>query len=270
MNTPVNRCLVLLLQNPGDIISQETILAEVWEKHGQYVTMNTLYQNILLLRRSMRDAGIIISAIKTIPKVGVKFTGKVQLVEEGDNTPIESKPNITTEELTFNRDMKSEAATINRDVPVENVTTDERVLENVSRRSLIDYLKENKGVYFFLPAVFFIIFASLFTIGPAKSVLFYDTHDKIAVLEQCDVFVDRGDKSINPDQIKAFMAEINLKCNSGEFIYITRTAIRENVRIFFCRIASDGDIDCSTRFTVASNAIQSNNADRATRGVLQR
>lgn len=268
LNTPVNRCLLLLLQNSGTIVRQETILTEVWEKNGQYVTMNTLYQNILLLRRGMRDAGIIISAIKTIPKVGVKFTGKVQLVEEDDNTPAESKSNIVTEEVPVNRDLKPEAATINSDVPVESVSEDEIVLKNVSRRSLIGFLKENKGIRFFLPAASFIMLASLFTIGPAESVLFYDTHDKIAVLEQCDVYVARGDKSINPDEIKSFMAERNLKCNSGEFLYITRVARSESIRFFFCKTATDGDIDCSTRFTVASNSIQPMSAGRATRGAL--
>lgn len=268
LNTPVNRCLLLLLQNPEAIVRQETILAEVWEKNGQYVTMNTLYQNILLLRRGMRDAGIIISAIKTIPKIGVKFTGKVQLVEEEDNTRVEIKPNIATEEVPVNWDVKPEAATIDRDVPVENVTNGERLLENVNQRSLIGYLKENKGIRFFLPAACFIMLASLFTIGPAESVLFYDTHDKIAVLEQCDVYVARGDKSINPDEIKSFMTERNLKCNSDEFLYITRVARSESIRFFFCRTASDGDIDCSTRFTVASNSIHTLDAGRATRGLV--
>ncbi|QKJ57669.1 MULTISPECIES: winged helix-turn-helix domain-containing protein [Serratia] len=268
LNTPVNRCLLLLLQNPGDVVRQETLLAEVWEKHGQYVTMNTLYQNILLLRRGMREAGVIISAIKTIPKVGVKFTGKVQLVEEDDNTHAKSKPNIATEEVPVNRDVKPEAATINSDVPVESVSNDERVLENISRRSLIGYLKENKGIRFFLPAACFIMLASLFTIGPAESVLFYDTHDKIAELEQCSVYVVRGDKSVNPDEIKSFMADRNLKCSSGEFLYITRAPRGGNIRFFFCRTESDGDIDCSTRFTVASNSIQSMNSSRSTRGIV--
>ncbi|WP_447877068.1 winged helix-turn-helix domain-containing protein [Serratia fonticola] len=268
LNTPVNRCLLLLLQNPGDVVRQETLLAEVWEKHGQYVTMNTLYQNILLLRRGMREAGVIISAIKTIPKVGVKFTGKVQLVEEDDNTHAKSEPNIAAEEVPANRDAKDEAATISSDVPVERVSNDGIALENVSRRTVIGFLKENKGIRFFLPAACFIMLASLFTIGPAESVLFYDTHDKIAELDQCSIYVVRGDKSVNPDEIKSFMADRNLKCNSGEFLYITRAPRGGNIRFFFCRTESDGDIDCSTRFTVASNAIQSMNSGRPTRGIV--
>jgi len=256
LNTPVNRCLLLLLQNPGDVVRQETLLAEVWGKHGQYVTMNTLYQNILLLRRGMREAGIIISAIKTMPKVGVKFTGKVQWVEEDDNTHAESKPNIATEEVPVNKGAKDEVTTINNDVQVERVSNDEIVLENVSLRSLIDFIKENKGIRFFLPAACFIMLASLFTIGPAESVNFYDTHDKIAELDQCSVYVVKGDKSVNPDEIKRFMADRNLKCNPGEFLYITRAPRSENVRVFFCRTKSDGDIDCSTRFAVVANSIQ--------------
>lgn len=268
LNTPVNRCLLLLLQNPGDVVRQETLLAEVWEKHGQYVTMNTLYQNILLLRRGMREAGVIISAIKTIPKVGVKFTGKVQLVEEDDNTHAKNEPNIATEEVPVNRDAKDEAATISSDVPEERVSNDGIALENVSRRTVIGFLKENKGIRFFLPAAFFIMLASLFTIGPAESVLFFATHDKIAMLDQCSIYVTRGDKSINPDEIKGFMADRNLQCNSSEFLYITRAPRGENIRFFFCRKESDGDIDCSTRFAIASNSIQSMNSGKTARGIV--
>ncbi|RDL18877.1 winged helix-turn-helix domain-containing protein [Serratia fonticola] len=264
LNAPVNRCLLLLLQNPGDVIRQETILAEVWEKHGQYVTMNTLYQNILLLRRGLREAGVIISAIKTIPKVGVKFTGKVQLVEEEDNTHANGKPNIAAEEVPVISDMKDEATTINSEVPVEI----KRSLENASRRPLIGFLKENMGIRFFLPATFFIILASLFTIGPAESVLFFATHDRIAVLDQCSIYVDKGDRTINADEIKDFMGNINLKCNSGEFLYITRVPSRENIRVFYCRTESDDDIDCSTRFVIASNVVQPMNSSKSARGIV--
>ncbi|ALX95507.1 hypothetical protein AV650_18995 [Serratia fonticola] len=256
LNTPVNRCLQLLIENPGTIVGQETLLAEVWEKYGQYVTMNTLYQNILLLRRGMRNAGVIISTIRTIPKVGVKFTGKVLSVEEDDNTQAKSEPNIAAEEVPVNRDVITEAATINSDVLVESVPRDEATLENVTRRSLIVFFKEKRWISFFLPAACVIIFTSFFTIGPAESVFFFDTHDEITVLDQCHAYVDRGDKSINADEIKNFMANRNLKCNPGEFLYITRAPRKENIRVFFCRTISDGDIDCSTRFAVAANSIQ--------------
>ncbi|MGL6014055.1 MAG: winged helix-turn-helix domain-containing protein, partial [Shewanella oncorhynchi] len=257
LNTPVNRCLLLLLQNPGEIVRQETILAEVWEKHGQYVTMNTLYQNILLLRRGMKNAGILMSAIKTIPKVGVKFTGKVQQVEESESPHAQAEPNASTADLSVSRDAEHENVTIKIDVPGERVSRDEIVVENVRRRHLINFFKENRWVGFFLPAACFILLAVLFTIGPAESVLFFDTHDKIAVLDQCSVYVDRGDESINPDEIKNFMADRSLKCNLGEFLYITRAPRKENIRVFFCSTAPDGDIDCSTRFAIAANSMKS-------------
>lgn len=270
LNTPVNRCLLLLLKNPGDIVRQETLLTEVWEKNGQYVTMNTLYQNVLLLRRGMREAGIIVSAIRTIPKIGVKFVGKVQLVEEEDNNHVVSKVNISDQDIPVKREIKQDPETMNVDTTLESVSDDEIVSENVNRGSWINWLKENREIRFFLPAAILILFASLFTIGPAESVLFFDTHDKISELGQCSVYTDRGDKSMNSDEIKSFMADRELKCNTEEFLYITRVPRTGNVRIFFCRTAFDGDIDCSTRFNVASNSIQSMNTGRTTRGVLPR
>ncbi len=82
LNVPSSRCLLLLLKHPGISIEQQEFFSDVWEKHGQCVTANTFYQNISLIRKAIRNAGIRNSVIKTIPKVGLCFTGTVQIIEK--------------------------------------------------------------------------------------------------------------------------------------------------------------------------------------------
>lgn len=250
LNMPVNRCLQLLLQNPGVVIRQETIFGEVWEKHGQYVTMNTLYQNILLLRRGMREAGILISTIKTIPKVGVKFTGKVKFIE--GNTNNNGELNISYEgTLASNEGKHDELTTINDEL----VEGDKVTLENVNRWSLIGCFKERTRLKVLLLTFFFITITSLFFIYPAKKTVFFDTHDKVMILDKCSIYTERENADLTYSKIKNFMGGRKLNCNPGEFLYITKAPKDGNTLVFFCHTTSDRDIDCSTRFKVASKLI---------------
>lgn len=78
LNVPVGRCLLLLLQNAGAVVSQQEFFVEVWEKQGQYVTANTFYQNISILRKALKTAGLDENVIRTVPKQGIRFTGTVE------------------------------------------------------------------------------------------------------------------------------------------------------------------------------------------------
>lgn len=78
LNVPVSRCLALLLSRAGQVVSRQTFYAEVWENQGLYVTDNTFYQNISLLRKTLRAAGIHDNIIQTVPREGVRFTGTAE------------------------------------------------------------------------------------------------------------------------------------------------------------------------------------------------
>lgn len=82
LNVPVSRCLLLLLQRIGDVISQQEFVYEVWESKGQFANANTYFQNIHLLRKALKTAGIKDAVIKTIPKEGLTFVGRLTLLQE--------------------------------------------------------------------------------------------------------------------------------------------------------------------------------------------
>ena len=46
LNAPTARCLQLLLESNGKIISREEFLDSVWKTRGVVVSQNTFYQNI--------------------------------------------------------------------------------------------------------------------------------------------------------------------------------------------------------------------------------
>ncbi|HGF0148779.1 TPA: transcriptional regulator [Klebsiella variicola] len=78
LNTPTARCLQLLLENNGKIISRDEFLSAVWEERGVVVSQNTFYQNISLLRKSLLRAGLTQDVVVTVRQRGfVIATGTV-------------------------------------------------------------------------------------------------------------------------------------------------------------------------------------------------
>ena len=46
LNVPASRCLKLLLEKKGEIVTKYDFSQDVWESRGQYTSINALYQNI--------------------------------------------------------------------------------------------------------------------------------------------------------------------------------------------------------------------------------
>lgn len=85
LNTPASRCLLLLLQKQGEIVTKFDFSQHVWESRGQYTSTNTLYQNISLIRKALREIGFNEDVIHTIPREGFKFLGTALEIEEDDD-----------------------------------------------------------------------------------------------------------------------------------------------------------------------------------------
>src|SRR5688572_1065523 len=74
--------LLLLLRNPGTLLSKERFLKEVWQ--GIPVTDEVLTQCIKTLRRQLGDSATQPHLIETVPKHGYRFIAAVSCVTGGD------------------------------------------------------------------------------------------------------------------------------------------------------------------------------------------
>lgn len=93
LNQPTSRCLSLLIEKKGCVITQEDFMNEVWRKHGMEVTVNTLYQNISILRKTLKRVGIEENIIITVPKKGITLTAQVE--ERSDKKFAPTPPHLT-------------------------------------------------------------------------------------------------------------------------------------------------------------------------------
>lgn len=82
LNSRYFDALLLLLQNPGTLLSKERFLREVWQ--GIPVTDEVLTQCIKTLRRQLGDSATQPHLIETIPKHGYRFIGAVSCAADDD------------------------------------------------------------------------------------------------------------------------------------------------------------------------------------------
>lgn len=228
LNVPASRCLQLLLEHPGVVISQSEFFNQVWQKNGQYVTANTLYQNISLLRKGMREAGLTKNVIRTIPKVGVMFSGTVEILEEDGDEAVEQK--VATPEPPRSENKPVE-------VPVEKPQlTSNWQKKGVLRISLI--------------TAFTIAMLILLISHRSQSAQFFNTHNRVTSVNQCSVYIDRDDLEANVEGYVKSLEVNNVVCNPDEFVYITKTPSSKGTLVLFCDVNAQGDLRCSTRFKI--------------------
>jgi DNA-binding winged helix-turn-helix (wHTH) protein len=228
LNVPVSRCLELLLQRPGVVISQEEFFREVWQKNGQYVTANTLYQNISLLRKGMREAGLTKNIIKTVPKVGIVFSGTVEIMIEEGNEIVNDEGDSTPQEQAENKNIAA---------PIEQTALKPR-------------WQENKFLRIGLMSAFIIAVFILLANNRSQSAQFFATHNRITAINQCSVYIDRDDLEVNVEGYVKSLQANNVICNPDEFVYISKSPAHNETLVLFCNVHSGGDLKCSTRFKI--------------------
>lgn len=79
LNSPASRCLLMLIKQQGNIITQQEFMDEVWQKKGMVVGKNTYYQNISILRKTFKNIGMDEDIVITIPRIGLTLAQGVDI-----------------------------------------------------------------------------------------------------------------------------------------------------------------------------------------------
>ena len=74
LNAPTARCLQLLIEKDGSVVSRDDFMEQVWLARGIVVSQNTFYQNISLLRKSLKMAGLTKDIVTTVRRKGFTLT----------------------------------------------------------------------------------------------------------------------------------------------------------------------------------------------------
>lgn len=245
LHAPVSRFLHLLLLKNGTIVPQEEIFKEVWEKHGQQVAPNTLYQNISLLRKALKKSGLLTQTIRTYPKSGFSFHGHVQVLQDDEHHCIE--PNI------------EQQTKIDQEV---NDIPESKQEPLISTQPEIELLAEKKGFFNWLVKKSSISNLHLLYITIIISTLIVPillrsdterrfTHEYriVARVESCPIFLTRGNKGVELSKIIVYLKGKNISCVPHDFIFITKHTRDNDVIALLCN-SDNQQLHCSTLFVI--------------------
>lgn len=91
LNSPAGRCLLLLIDRAGSIVTQQEFLDIVWQSRGMLVSSNTYYQNISILRKGLKKIGFETDPIVTIPRIGLTLASDTQITVR-EPSPVAAQP----------------------------------------------------------------------------------------------------------------------------------------------------------------------------------
>lgn len=104
LNGPTARCLLLLIESNGRIISREEFLETVWITRGVIVAQNTFYQNISLLRKSLVKAGLSQDIIITVRQRGFILATDAVITPVTKAEEVKASPSANVEDPVSDRE----------------------------------------------------------------------------------------------------------------------------------------------------------------------
>lgn len=252
LNTPASRCLLLLLQKKGEVVTQTDFFQQVWENKGLYANTNTLYQNISLIRKALRKAGVQEDVIHTLPREGFSFLGTVILLEDDCNVADDN----TTLFLTDSTLATDSVDSIDNSVSIESkltTTANDSFFSRISV-SVSKYLQSIYGnkktllliaISLTLYVLLFIYIHRLFK----DEQYYFSNYINIGVVNQCTIFRKGTDSLRRNDDYLDFFKKKNIHCEPRQNAFIAMNAQGVKVFVHFCENERD-TLSCYSNFYI--------------------
>ncbi|HCZ9098945.1 winged helix-turn-helix domain-containing protein [Klebsiella michiganensis] len=268
LNVPASRCLKLLLEKKGEIVTRYDFSQEVWESRGQYTSTNTLYQNISLIRKALRAVGISQDVIHTIPREGFSFLGTAILIqEENDVTdnqlvsePVQKELTSSEVSVTYNTDV------INHVYPVQGsyVHKNNKFTENncptkpeIGPRfgliacNCIDVIYRYKSRSFFACLLLALLIAIPYYYGFSEDRHdFFSNYQEIGVINKCTLMKSENDKLRQKEDYLSFFKEKDIHCESEKNVYIAMDTRATKIFMHICDKNTDDTSSCFSTFFI--------------------
>lgn len=221
LTKPASRLLLELIQNNKKNITRDDLLERVWTTYGFTASNAGLNNYISELRKAFALLGLVNEIIVTIPKLGFRFEGYIDLIN-----PYAEEADITS--------AAEETATKH--------TVDESKSAEGSVDSPIKYFSKAK-IKWLITALGL---AGFFTLTAITLIQWEDSdeshpHQKIFKFNNCDVYtVGKTDSTNNLRmEIEGILKREGIDClhSSGDFFYIEDRLNKKDVRaslISFC------------------------------------
>lgn len=246
LNSPAGRCLLLLIQRGGEIVTQHEFMEIVWEKNGMLVTPNTFYQNISILRKGLKKVGLSEDPVMTIPRVGLTLAGGTQirkrisekLVEiSHDHTHLMDENALTqdaTEQDSLMQVLNDEKIEPQTATPAAQLTVDP---ENSSPVKAASQRKHPHIILWItgLIAMILLTIIVIFNNTSGNNRTYFNHYFFLANTSGCHIYI--ADKNVTPDdktKTLSLVETFRSSCNKYPWVYIRHYFMLPRISIIRC------------------------------------
>lgn len=219
LNRPISRCLVLLIERKGEIISQEDFFEFVWRAHGAKITANTYYQNISILRRTLAQMGLGDEIIKTVSRKGLMLSQSSEIVR------------VTSSRIPARLPVPepNEPASSEHEVKKDSVEDARHPTLSSQRTSA---LKQHHLYYIFAAIVVMIfITTGLIKNFNTKSTDFFSHYKYVKSIKSCQVY---SNHTFSGNE-KLMLKERDIDCGSDKIIYLSYYYFSPEIHLLSCK-----------------------------------
>ncbi|TNV20481.1 hypothetical protein FH968_10790 [Buttiauxella sp. B2] len=228
LHIPASECLRQLLLHQDEVVSQQFLFEQVWEKNGTYVSASTLYQNIASVRKALKAAGHLEDIIKTVPKVGFKCIANIREIEKVRE---ELQNEVTT-------------ATSTEEINKETIAVAEKPLLPGHEKKLAHIIKP-----FIYIAACLACFVPAITIylQQDSNTAFFSNYSHSGKVGECELYSYSSNSKKSITIFTGLMERQQLHCSQGEVAYMTASQGLNLASILLCdRVISKMGVQCET------------------------
>ncbi|NTX77448.1 hypothetical protein FCL49_09390 [Serratia proteamaculans] len=252
ISLPASRCLHMLLLNPGEVIKQKEFFTQVWGENGQYVTNNTLYQNISIIRRAMKSVGLTDEIVITVPKEGIKLVAEVQRIHSNENvlTNVTEDSQVAGNEsdsfiveppadMTDSQELPATPLGQAENAEKEALEPDAILYESVEVSHPSgkegDLFSTNwKIIYIALITCSILVTSGLYLFENPKNKDFFSAYMKIGEVNNCSVYAEKNNIYRRQDGYLSFFREMKISCQLKQAAYVTANPSNTKLTVIIC------------------------------------
>ncbi|XKD91929.1 transcriptional regulator [Morganella morganii] len=225
LNEPSARCLDILLMSSSDIVTHQELYTCGWGNTSVEPTPNTLYQNILLIRKALREiSDDNLDYIITTPRKGFYFNKNIPVeVVINDNVYLVQDESRADTHLENNRPASKN-----------------KVNNNKRKYSFIIYIS-------FWLSVLFIAYQGILYCT-AKPLNYFDNYQFVRHNDNCNIFFNKNNEMSISKRNEENIAHSNkaISCNEYPYRYITISRFSNDLFLLLCNKndTSDNEMRC--------------------------
>ncbi|EPF6066393.1 winged helix-turn-helix domain-containing protein [Enterobacter cloacae] len=207
LNSPAGRCLLLLIERAGSIVTQQECMDIVWQRRGMMVSPNTYYQNISILRKGLKKVGFETDPIVTIPRIGLTLASDTQITIKETQLP-SAEPDAPVQTVQ------------------EEVSVPQPVAPAVKRRIWL------QGVLLGL-----LLFISVVVISHSRAHdnYFVDGYRFTTMMGECRLYFARDIETPHDrDKALSYAAPFKDECSSYPWVYISGYTLLPRASVIRC------------------------------------